>query len=353
MDASSSPPDPGRSEPGCLPKALNLALQGGGAHGAFTWGVLDRLLQEPDLRLQSVTGTSAGAMNAVCLADGMGRGGREEARQTLARFWKAVSDAAALSPIQRSLLAHITGSWSLRDSPGYLMMDLLGTALSPYQLNPLNLNPLRDVVEEVIDFDAVRACPRLQVFITATNVHTGHARVFRHNEVTVDAVMASACLPQMFQAVEIDGVPYWDGGYMGNPALWPLIYHCTCRDVLLVQINPLKREETPRTSHDITNRLNEITFNASLLREMRAIAFVRRLLDDGALDPDRYKRMRLHVIEAEDTLKPLEASSKMNAEWAFLQHLHGIGMAAADTWIRRNWTSIGVEGTVDLEAMYL
>ncbi|MCF8480316.1 MAG: patatin-like phospholipase family protein [Rhodospirillum sp.] len=339
-------------------KTLTLALQGGGAHGAYTWGVLDRLLEEPRLDIDAVSGTSAGAMNAVCLAEGLGRHGhtpqgKEAAREALERFWLAMADAAVFSPLKRTPLAAWLGDWSLEDSPGYWMGELLGRTMSPYQWNPLDINPLREVVEACIDFDAVRHCSGVGIFITATNVRTGRPRVFKADEVGLDQVMASACLPHLFKAVEIDGVPYWDGGYMGNPSLWPLIYMARARDILLVQINPLIREETPRTSQEILNRMNEITFNASLLKELRAINFVTRLLDDGALDETRYKRMFIHAIEAEDELKPLGASSKMNADRDFFLHLRDIGRRAANDWLAANFHRVGLESTVDVRDTYL
>jgi NTE family protein len=346
------------SDPGDQ-KRLTLALQGGGAHGAFTWGVLDRLLDEPRLEVEAISGTSAGAMNAVCLAEGLGRHGhtpegRRAARETLERFWMSMADAAALfSPMKRSPVAVWLGDWSLDDSPSYWLGRVMGRALSPYQWNPLNLNPLREVLESNIDFDAVRRCDRLKLFITATNVQTGRPRVFERGELGLDQIMASACLPYLFQAVEIDGVPYWDGGYMGNPSLWPLIYKADSRDILLVQINPLVRQETPRTSQEIMDRMSEITFNASLLKEMRAIAFVTRLLDEGALAPDRYKRMLIHAIEAEAELKPLGASSKLNTERDFLLHLRDIGQRAADVWLADKFDRVGVESTVDVRETYL
>jgi NTE family protein len=339
-------------------KTLTLALQGGGAHGAYTWGVLDRLLQEPRLDVDAISGTSAGAMNAVCVAEGLGRHGhtpkgKAAAREALERFWTRMADTALLSPLKRTPLAAWLGDWSLSDSPGYWMGELLGKTMSPYQWNPLDINPLREVVDACIDFDAVRSCSGVGIFITATNVHTGRPRVFKAEEVGLDQVMASACLPHLFQAVEIDGVPHWDGGYMGNPSLWPLIYMARARDILLVQINPLVRAETPRTSQEILNRMNEITFNASLLKEMRAINFVTRLLDEGALDETRYKRMFIHAIEAESELKPLGASSKMNADLDFFLHLRDIGQKSAEEWLATKFDRVGLESTVDIQETYM
>ncbi len=340
----------------CTPLAghpVNLALQGGGAHGAFTWGVLDRLLEDHRLSIEAISGTSAGAMNAAIIANGIVVDGRDGARALLAHFWERVSEAARFSPFQRSWYDMLTGNWSLDQSPALAVAELVQRLLSPYQFNPLDFNPLRDIVAECIDFDAVRACDRLQVFVTATNVRTGKPRVFRHDELTLDAVMASACLPFMFKAVEIDGDPYWDGGYMGNPAIWPLIYNSQSRDVVLVQINPMERPGTPTTARDILNRLNEIVFNGNLVREMRAIHFVTDLIDEGKLSSNEYKRLLFHIISAEADLRPLSASSKMNAEWAFLTHLRDIGRRAAGEWLDNHADMLGVKSTVDIAERFL
>ncbi|MBO0346643.1 patatin-like phospholipase family protein [Roseibium sp. CAU 1637] len=331
------------------PKPVNLALQGGGAHGAFTWGVLDRLLEDDRLWIEGVTGTSAGAMNAVVLAAGFQQGGRDGAREKLEEFWKAVSESAAFSPIKRSPLDMALGQWSLDFSPSYLAFDLISRFSSPYEFNPLNINPLREVVEAVVDFERVQACDNLKLFVAATNVFTGKIRIFREKEVTLDAVMASACLPHIFQAVEIDGEPYWDGGYMGNPPLYPLFYSTKARDILLVQINPVERREVPKTAREILNRQNEITFNSTLLRELRAIQFVTRLLEENKLSEDQYKRIYMHRI-AGDELKPLTSSSKANAEWAFLTELKEIGRRSAQTWIDTHQQDLGKRNTIDLRS---
>ena len=333
-------------------KPVNLALQGGGAHGAFTWGVLDRLLEDDRLSIEAISGTSAGAMNAVVAADGLMRDGAEGARDGLSRFWKAVSEAGRSSPIQRSPIDVFMGNWSLDNSPTYLFFDLFSRIASPYETNPLNINPLKDLLESSVDFEVVRSCDRMKVFVSATNVETGRVKVFDRHQLTADMVMASSCLPLLFQAVEIDGVPYWDGGFMGNPVLFPFFHACESDDILIVQINPITRPGVPRSAREILNRMNEISFNSSLLREFRAIDFVARLLEDGKLDPERYKHVLVHRIESEEEIKPLGASSKLNAEWAFLQHLFGIGRAAADDWLDEHYDSLGRRSTVDLRAMF-
>jgi len=333
-------------------KSINLALQGGGAHGAFTWGVLDRLLEDGRVRIEAVSGTSAGAMNAVVAADGLMRAGEDGAREGLARFWKEVSDAARLSPVQRAPIDVFMGNWSLDNNPSYILFDLLQRLSSPYDVNPFNFNPLKAILDDIVDFDLVRGCDSMKVFVSATNVETGRVKVFNRRELTCDMVMASACLPVLFQAVEIDGVPYWDGGYMGNPVLFPFYRESRSDDIVLVQINPVERKGTPRSAREILNRVDEITFNSSLLKELRAIDFVRRLRDEGKLDPKLYRRLNVHVVEAQDRLMPLGASSKLNAEWRFLRHLFEIGREAAGAWIETAYDQLGRDSTVDTRALF-
>ncbi|NYT66124.1 patatin-like phospholipase family protein [Alcaligenaceae bacterium] len=332
-------------------KSISLALQGGGSHGAFTWGVLDRILEDERLTIEAISGTSAGAMNAVALANGLHRGGREGARQALQDFWKAASEGAWLSLIQRTPWDKLTGNWSLNNSPGYLMLDLLSRLASPYELNPFNINPLKDFLTEHIDFEAVQNNAALKLFIPATNVRTGRVRVFTNEDLSPDVVMASACLPNLFPAVEIDGDSYWDGGYSGNPALHPLIYRCAGRDIVIVQINPICVPEIPRTAQEIQDRINEITFNSSLLAELRAIRFVTRQLVEGHLHPEHYKQMLMHRIDGDVELKGMGASSKMNAEWEFLKMLHAKGRDAASLWLDRNFDDIGVRSSLDLDSI--
>jgi NTE family protein len=333
-------------------KRINLALQGGGSHGAFTWGVLDFLLEDERIEIEAVSGTSAGAMNAVVVADGLMRGGAGAARAGLELFWQAISKGAQQSPIQRNPIDIFMGNWSLDQSPGYHLMDAMSRMLSPYQLNPLNLNPLKDVLESVVDFDLVRSCDKMKVYVSATNVETGRVKVFDRPELTSDMVMASACLPMLYKAVEIDGVPYWDGGYMGNPVLFPFFSKSEACDIVVIQINPIVREGAPTTVQGIMNRMNEITFNGSLLKELRAIDFVARLVDSGALSADSHRKMFVHIIENQDVLNPLGASSKMNAEWDFLTHLRDLGRETAARWLDASVESIGERSTVDLRAMF-
>ncbi|MBL8674946.1 MAG: patatin-like phospholipase family protein [Rhodospirillales bacterium] len=334
-------------------KRINLALQGGGAHGAYTWGVLDRLLEDERIEVEAISGTSAGAMNAAVFADGMGRGGRAEAKRALEAFWRNISEAARFSPLQPTPFDRLTNGWNLDSSPAFLTFDLLSRMLSPYQTNPANINPLRDVLERSVDFQRLEGCRAVKLFISASNVRTGKIRVFQSGEITADVLLASACLPFMFQAITIGGDPYWDGGYMGNPAVYPLIYGAESRDVVIVQVNPLTCDTVPTTATEIMNRLNEISFNSSLMREMRAIAFVTTLVDAGHLDTGTYKRMNIHWIDAEAHMKTLGVSSKLNASWEFLSHLKGIGREVASTWLRDHFDALGVRSSVDIAAKFL
>ncbi|MDX2465289.1 MAG: patatin-like phospholipase family protein [Porticoccus sp.] len=333
-------------------KDVNLALQGGGSHGAFTWGVLDRLLEDGRLTFSGISGTSAGAINAVLFADGMMKGGPDGARQALHDFWYKLSMAGHWSPAKRGLLDKLTGNWSLNKSLGLRFNQLLTQVLSPYQLNPLNINPLKLLLESSVDFDQVRSCSTTKLFISATNVETGRVKVFDHHELTVDMVMASCCLPMVFQAVEIDGIPYWDGGYMGNPVLFPFFESTQCRDIIVVQINPIERKGTPKTTQEITDRITEISFNSSLLRALRSIEFVSRLIKKGVLSDEDYRDNHIHIIGNQDELIPLGVSSKMNVEWKFLKHLRDIGRETAECWLEENFKHIGKKSTVDLAAMF-
>ena len=337
-------------ETGSRPAVLiDLALQGGGSHGAFTWGVLDRLLEEDWLKIEAISGTSAGAMNAAILADGHLKGGPKAAQQALATYWRRVSDAAAFSPFQRTPIDKAMGRWSLDHSPAYLALDLLTRMASPYDLNPMGYNPLRPILIDTIDFAALKNSP-IKLFITATNVRTGRARVFRNAEITADVLLASACIPTMFQAVEIDGDAYWDGGYAGNPTITPLVRESDARDTILVQINPRERPEVPRSAADILNRLNEISFNSSLMKELRMIALLRQVADPGSGEGQRWASMRTHRVMT-DMLASLGASSKLNAEPDFISMLHAEGRRSADAFLVAHGQDIGTRSTADIDAL--
>jgi NTE family protein len=336
------------------PKRLNLALQGGGAHGAFTWGVLDHLLSDERVAIEGISGTSAGAMNAVMLADGLVRGGREEAQKRLADFWRAVSSNGNLPALQRAVMERLLSFTPLEGTPVQAWFDALSRYFSPYDVNPLNINPLKDLIDRFVDFEKLRANPGLQLFISATNVQTGRVRIFRRETITADAVMASACLPLMFRAVEIDGVPYWDGGYLGNPVIFPFFRTTSTEDVLVVQINPLVRLETPMSSSEIVNRINEITFNSSLLGEYRAIDFVARLIDQGRLPrgtgPGQYRRINVHRIVLDRFGTQFDSYSKTSTDYDFFEMLHLHGKRAARRFLDEHFDDIGVKSTVDLQA---
>src|SRR5215469_10672329 len=331
------------------PVLIDLALQGGGSHGAFTWGVLDRLLEENWLRIAAISGTSAGAMNAAVLVNGWTQGGAEGARDALANYWQRVSRAATFSPLQRSPLDRLMGRWTLDTSPSYVAMDLMSRLLSPYDLNPTGFNPLRNILEESIDFEHLSGSP-IKLFVTATNVRTGRGRIFRNPEITADVLLASACLPTVFRAVEIDGEAYWDGGYAGNPTITPLVRETDAHDTILVQINPRERAGMPRSAADILNRLNEISFNSPLMKELRMIALLRQVADPGSGEGARWAQMRTHRIMT-DILAQFGASSKLNAEWEFIAMLRTEGRHAADEFLGANGKDLGKRSTADLDVL--
>jgi NTE family protein len=331
------------------PILVDLALQGGGSHGAFTWGVLDRLLEEPWLGIDGISGTSAGAMNAAVLVDGFVKGGAAGARTSLESFWRRVSDAARFSPFRRGPLDVLLGRWTLDSSPIYVGMDLLSRLVSPYDLNPMGNNPLRAILAETIDFERLPRSP-IKLFITATNVRSGRGHVFKNNAITPDVLLASACLPTMFQAIEIDGEPYWDGGYSGNPTITPLIRECTSQDTILVQINPIERKESPRSASEILNRLNEVSFNAVLLKELRMIALLRQVANPGDSEGGQWAGMRIHRV-ASEMMTELGASSKLNAEWEFFSLLHDEGRRSAQVFLETHAMDLGSRSTLNIDAL--
>jgi NTE family protein len=336
------------------PKKINLALQGGGAHGAFTWGVLDSLLADPRIEIEGISGASAGAINAVMLADGLNRGGPQEARKRLADLWRAVSSNGELSELERTVADRLLSFVPYEGSPAQAWFDALSRFWSPYDFNPLNINPLKAIIERFVDFEALRTAGRLKLFVSATNVFTGRLRIFPGETITAEVVMASSCLPMVFQAVEIDGIPYWDGGYMGNPAIFPFFRTTDTEDVLIVSINPLERRMTPRKQDEIMNRINEITFNSSLIAEYRAIDFVTRLIDQGRLPrgqgPGEYRRINVHRIALEAAFKQLTADSKLDSDFAFFEMLRDGGRRAGQDFLEQHFDDLGVRSTVDLAA---
>ncbi len=335
---------------------VNLALQGGGAHGAFAWGVLDKLCEDGRLEIDGLSATSAGAMNTAVYSYGKMKRGVDGAREALHDFWKDISDAGQrYNPVKPGFWEQFLGGWeSVNQSLGYHWFDTFTRVFSPYQFNPLNFNPLRDVLAKHVDFDEIKRCRNTQMFICATNVRTNKIKVFRNEEVSLDAVLASACLPMLFQAVEIDGEAYWDGGYMGNPALYPLVYHTDTRDIVILHVNPIERDEVPRTSRDIFNRINEISFNSSLLREMRAIHFVKRIVEEGWIkeefrDHFHFTHLNIHSIRADEVTGKFGIASKFSPEWDFLCHLRDEGRRVTENWLDLNFDAIGQRSTVDLK----
>jgi NTE family protein len=337
--------------PAAQPKPLlvDLALQGGGAHGAFTWGVLDRLLEESWLTFDGISGTSAGAMNLAVMASGHAHGGADGAKAALEDFWKRVSDASKFSPMRRGPMEMLTGQWTLDYSPMYLAAEMASRIFSPYDLNPLGNHPLRPILADMVDFEALASSP-IKLFITATNVRTGAGHVFRNAQITPDVLLASGCLPTMFQAVEIDGEFYWDGGYSGNPTITPLVRECESRDTILVQINPIVRDEIPRSARDILNRLNEVSFNAPLLKELRMIALLHKVADPGRGEGALWAGMRLHRI-ATDRVTELNSSSKLITEWRFLCGLRDEGRRTAGQFLEAHAGDLGRRSSMDLDAL--
>ena len=369
-----APPDPA-DVPDIATPRINLALQGGGSHGAFTWGVLDALLDDGRIAFEGISGTSAGAMNAVALAHGFARSEgkpraarHDAAREALDSFWNGIVDMGALSSSLSQSVSKIQqapfgilfglmggGNWSSK-----LWTDAMtrywSNALSPYQRNPFDINPLKDFLEKQVDFERLAAAAgpdTPQVFVVATRVSSGKAEVFCGKRLTASAVMASACLPMVFQAVEIDGDHFWDGGYSGNPAIHPLIYRCKSRDIVLVQINPIQRAELPTKPGEIMDRMTEITFNAALIAEMRAIDFVKRLLAEGKLDPAHYKDVLMHRIDGGQALEKFTAASKSSTDKSLIHSLRDLGMACGKEWLAKRFDALGVKSTVNIARDYL
>lgn len=343
-------------------KKINIALQGGGSHGAFTWGVLDEFLSDGRVHFDGISATSAGSMNAAVMLYGLHKGGADGARASLETFWRKVSEAGScFNPLanvptsaMETFFPWMPKAW-LNNASGMNYLENIGQTISPYHSNPLNINPLKDILRSVIDFDEVQQCFEGKVYITATNVHIGQTRIFTNEEITEDVLLASATLPYLFQAVEIEGQYYWDGGYTGNPALWPLYYGSDIADLLIVHVNPILRPELPREAYEIENRINEITFNTSLLNELRAIQFVQKLLEDDMLRPehrDHYQKIHLHALRSEETMRAVGASSKFDTSWNFLTGLRDAGRAVAKKWLAENFDHIGHKGTVDIQRDY-
>jgi len=340
-----------RREPSPAPKRINLALQGGGAHGAFTWGVLDHLLADGRLTIDGISGTSAGAVNAVMLADGLAASGPEEARKRLADFWRATSLGGDLPRVQQIVINRL---FSMLPLPGeQSWFSAWSGFFSPYDLNPLNINPLKDLIERFVDFERLRASER-ELYVAATNVQTGQLHVFTRASLSAEAVMASACLPTVFRAVEVDGVPYWDGGYLGNPVIFPFFRSTETEDVLIVQINPPLRKKVPRSNREILSRVQEISFNSSLLVELRAIEFVNRMIDEGRLPhgtaQGQYRKLRVHRIVLEGLGERMSSSSRIRNDYETFTLLRKLGQRAARRFLDANYGQIGERSSVEVKS---
>ena len=333
-------------------KKINLALQGGGAHGAYTWGVLDALLEDGRLDFEAITATSAGSMNAAVLLYGLHTGGRDGARALLETFWRRVSEASALvNPMQRNFFDKM-----MKSHFGFSWFDTMSRSVSPYQFNPLNYNPLKVILDDLIKFDDFKNCREGSLFICATNVRTGESKIFENHDMSSDVLCASAALPTLFHAVEIEGEHYWDGGYMGNPSLWPLFYNASTPDILIVHVNPIYRDDVPMDAVSIENRVNEITFNSSLMKELRSIAFVQKLVRDDMLKPaykKNYRDMLLHAIRSETVMRDLSVASKFDTSLEFMLTLRDIGRRCGTEWLKTNFDAVGQHATVDIMRDYL
>jgi len=351
------PTSDGNDQDLCPTRTINLALQGGGAHGAFAWGVLDRLLEDGRIDVEGVSGTSAGSMNAVVLAYGL-IDGKDAARQALHDFWKATSDAGErysplkLFPWEKFLYGH-----NIEHSIANHFFKAITHNFSPYQLNPSNFNPLREVLEQQVDFERLGKLAKVKLFLAATNVRTGKVKVFGQDElISSNMVLASACLPYLFQAVEVAGEHYWDGGWMGNPVLYPLFYHTKTRDVVIVHINPIERPGPPTSSEDIMNRINEISFNSSLIKELRAVFFVQKLMDEGWIKDEYKSKMKyvlMHSIRSDAAMSDLSVATKFSSDWEFLTMLRDRGRVFASEWLDNNFEHLGIRSSVDLKTEFL
>ncbi len=331
-------------------KRLTIAMQGGGAHGAYTWGVLDRLLEEKDIVVEGVSGTSAGGMNAVATAQGIMHGGNEGARELLNRFWTVMSDKGKTSIFKPGVLDVMANKFTLQHSPGFLMFDFMSKIMSPYQMNPHNVDPLKDVINELFDLEKLNDFDAVKIFLAATHVYTGKLKVFSNvtKDLCTEALQATACLPTIHAAVMVKGEYYWDGGFIGNPVIYPLIYDCETSDMMLIKLNPTHRNRLPVTASEIGDRLNEITNNTSIMREMRSMHFITKLIDDGIVPPGALKRMHVHMLEDEKTFMDLGWSSKLNTDMDFFVHLRDAGRKTADKWLEKNYDNIGKKTTADV-----
>ena len=349
-DATSRPHPAAASGMRAAPVSINLALQGGGAHGAFTWGVLDALIDSPDITIEGISGSSAGAMNAVVFAEGWRKGGREGARAALSAFWTAVGRQMPWGALTRG------DGESIDLAPASRLMAGWAARFSPAQLNPFDLNPLRDLLARQVDFEQLRRHSPFKLFIGATQVRTGRLRVFREHELSVEVLLASACLPKLHHAIEIDGEAYWDGGYSANPAVFPLFYDCDSRDILLVLLAPLEREGVPRSVEEIETRVLELAFSATFMREMRMFARAASyagtpLLPLGRLER-RLRKLRFHMIDSSQVGSLRRTRTQAIAHTPFLELLHDQGRDCGAAWVATHLGGVGRHSTIDVAAQF-
>lgn len=334
-------------------KKISIGLQGGGSHGAFTWGVLDCLLEDGRIDIEGVSGTSAGGMNCLALCQGMAEGGNEGARKTLHRYWKAVSEKSGQIGIVPTPMDKYIGKYGISTNPLFMMMGMISKNLSPYQWNPQNKNMLEDLIGEIFNFKKIAAYKDLKVFLCATNVRTSKLKIFTGAEITSQAVLATACLPSLFQAINIEGEDYWDGGFIGNPAIFPLIYDCETPDIMVILLTPQYRPSTPKTLDEIHWRMTELSLINTLTREMRAIHFISHLIDEGIADKTRIRKINMHVVQNPDVFIDLDHTSALNSDWDFLMHLFEKGRETGKQWLETNFDNISVKSTADLSQHFV
>lgn len=332
-------------------KKISLALQGGGSHAAFTWGVLDRFLSDDLVEIEAISGISAGGMNAALLVYGVDNGGKEEARKLLESFWRKVSALSSMSPFRANIIDKMFGNTDFTFSPSFYALDYLTRVFSPYQFNFFDLNPLRNLLNELLDFEKLRHAKKIDLFINATNVRTSKPRIFRKKELNMDMLMAAGCMPFISKSIEVEGDFYWDGGYSGNPALRPLIKETESSDIVIIQVNPLNNDDIPAKAQEILNRVNEISFNNAILRELNCLSLITTLINENKLKDSAYRAINLHMIEAEDIMAGFGSASKFNADWDFLIHLKELGFQTASDWLENNYEKIGTESSLDVEQL--
>ncbi len=336
-----------------MTKKIAIGLQGGGSHGAFSWGVLDAILEDERIDIVGISGTSAGGMNAAALLQGFNKNGRKGAREELRRFWKMVNTRSSNMPLQPNLFQNMMGNYSLRGSPAYAWMNMLRDFYSPYEINPLNVNPLKNLVQDFFDFDTLHKPSKIKIFLCATHVKSGKLHIFKGKDLTEKALLATSCLPSLFQAVEVDGEFYWDGGYVGNPAIHPLIYGCATNDIAVIQLTQAYRDKLPVTADAILDRHREITYNACLMHEMRAIHLLSNLVEKGSITDKSIKKLNMHVIRNKDLFEELDLSTALNTDWKFMEHLFEAGYSSGKQWIEQHYDDIGVKSSARLEEDFI